>query len=85
MFRTDIQNTTTVLSLAIIDNTDNIGLVRGDVFANEAHIKYIIQTHIRQSNPIMAVFSLSNFSSAVLRIDENKAYINSHESAISGY
>jgi len=60
MFRSDIQNSTTVLSLAILDNTDNISLVRGDVFANEAHI-----------------------NSAIRRIDENKAYINSNENAIS--
>merc|ERR1719158_407695 len=41
--RTDIQNTTTVLSLAIIDNTDNIGLVRRDVTANEAHINLAVR------------------------------------------
>ena len=44
--RTDFDNATSVLSMSIFDNTlsildnsDNIGLVRGDVTANEAHIK----------------------------------------------
>ena len=44
--RTDFDDATSVLSVSILDNTlsildnsDNIGLVRGDVTANEAHIK----------------------------------------------
>ena len=40
MFRTDFNNATTILTLSILDNTDQIGLVRGDVTTNEAHIKY---------------------------------------------
>merc|ERR1712037_78067 len=60
MGRSDINNATTILTLSVLDNTDQIGLVRGDVTSNEAHIKQ-----------------------AVLRIDENKAYIVSNENAIA--
>ena len=40
MFRTDFNNATTILTLNILDNKDQIGLVKGDVIINEAHIKY---------------------------------------------
>ena len=40
MFRNDFENATFMFRLDVLDNTDNIGLVRGDVTSNEAHIKY---------------------------------------------
>merc|ERR1719234_1482274 len=40
--RTDFDNATTVLSLAILDNTDHIDLIRRDVTNNEAHINLAV-------------------------------------------
>ena len=75
MFRTDFDNATTLLSLAILDNTDHIDLVRGRVTINEAHIRFSCS---KLSNIIDESFSATN-----LRIDENKAYIVANENAIA--
>ena len=75
MFRTDFDNATTLLSLAILDNTDHIDLVRGRVTINEAHIRF---SWSKLSNIIDESFSATN-----LRVDENKAYIVENENAIA--
>ena len=75
MFRTDFDNATTHLSLAILDNTDHIDLIRGRVTINEAHIRFSCS---KLSNIIDESFSTTN-----LRVDENKAYIGANENAIA--
>ena len=40
MFKNYLENATFTFRLDVLDNTDQIGLVRGDVTSNEAHIKY---------------------------------------------
>ena len=75
MFRTDFDNATTHLNLAILDNTDHIDLVRGRVTINEAHIRF---SWPKLSNIIDESFSATN-----LRVDENKAYIVANENAIA--
>ena len=73
--RTDFDNSTSLLSLAILDNTDNIDLVKGRVTTNEAHIRFLC---LKLSNIIDESFSTTN-----LRVDENKAYIVANENAIA--
>ena len=75
MFRTDFDNATTLLSLAILDNTDHIDLVRGRVTINEAHIRF--------SWPKLSHIIDESFSATNLRVDENKAYIVANENAIA--
>ena len=75
MFRTDFDNATSLLSLAILDNTDHINLVKGRVTNNEAHIRFWCS---KLSNIIDESFSTTN-----RRVDENKAYIVANENAIA--
>ena len=75
MFRTDFDNATSFLSLAILDNTDHIDIVSGRVTTNEAHIRF---SCLKLSNIIDESFSTTN-----LRVDENKAYIVENENAIA--
>ena len=75
MFRTDFDNATSLLSLAILDNTDHINLVKERVTINEAHIRFWCS---KLSNIIDESFSTTN-----RRVDENKAYIVANENAIA--
>ena len=75
MFRTDFDNATSLLSLAILDNTDHINLVKERVTINEALIRFWCS---KLSNIIDESFSTTN-----RRVDENKAYIVANENAIA--
>ena len=64
-----------MLRLDILDNTDNIDLVRQRVFVNEGHIRF--------SWPKLSKNIDHSFSTTNLRVDENKAYIVENENAIA--